>query len=215
MKDIKHIILSTAYNPPIEYLYLINRADKITIEVCENYQKQSYRNRCNILGPNGSQMLAVSVSKNGKPKDLTKNISIHYAENWIKNHIKSIETAYNSSAYFIHYAEDIFNIIASKHSKLISLNTELLKYYLQQIGINKTIQYSSEYINYYDNTLDLREIIHPKKSSAFRVKKYPQVFEDRTKFVNNLSILDLLFNMGPESQLIIEESTLDKQYEYG
>lgn len=208
----KHIIISTAYNPPIEYFYYINKAESVSIEIYESFQKQTYRNRCEILGPNGRQKLGISLSKGKKVKEITKDIKIHYAENWIKNHIKSIETAYNSSAYFIHYAEEIFAILNSKPKNLIDLNTQLLKFYLDIIGINTKIEFTEKYIHNYDSALDLREKIHPKKQSDFKAKNYPQVFEDRFKFVNNLSILDLIFNMGPESQLIIEDSTLDMQF---
>lgn len=198
------IILSTAYMPPLEYFYQIFNADKIYLEAFENFQKQSFRNRCQIQGPNGKQNLSVPVTKNGKIKMHTRDIEILYAEDWIKEHLSAIETAYSSSPFFIHYFDDLQKILSKKHSKLFDLNTELLHFFLKSLNIKKEISITEDYSHNYNNINDLRENIHPKKKTGFKMKNYFQVFNDRFDFMNNLSIIDGLFNLGPELSLYLE-----------
>lgn len=216
------ILLSTAYFPPIDYFGLILNSDKFFIEKHEFYQKQSYRNRCNILSSNGVISLSIPIERKGTHKLPIAEIEIDYTSPWISQHKKTLISAYNSSPFFEYYADDIFAILDTKRSSLFQLNTSLLTLLLELLGIGKSIYFTERFISHseiislchtldndanlppYNDNLhcDFRESLHPKKVSPFieTLKKNPyyQLFDNRD-FIPNLSVLDLLFNEGPNS----------------
>lgn len=198
------LILTTAYFPPIEYWVAILNHSEILIEGYENYQKQSYRNRCRILGPNGSQDLNIPIAKSGKLKTPIKEVQIYHDDLWIKNHWKSIETAYNSSPFFIHYAPYFEDFYSTKHDNLFEFNWGLLEAVFEILGLEQKLTVTKEYIKQYSHATDYRSIIHPKIDSTIQSqslqKPYIQVFSERHGFIPNLSILDLIFNLGPEAE---------------
>ena len=196
------ILLSTSYFPPISYISQIAKADNVLIEAHENFQKQSYRNRCYIAGPNNKQMLSITVvRKSGNHTPIDK-VTFSDQYDWKKNHWNSIVTAYNSSSFLLYYQDEIKDCFFTNYSSLFEMNTELLKLILELMQINTPIEFTNSFELESDNTTDLRNIIHPKKPSLIKdiQKPYFQVFEDRYGFLPDLSILDLLFNMGPEAK---------------
>ena len=196
------ILLSTAYFPNIQYFSKLANNTEIIVEGNENYQKKSYRNRCEILGANGILTLSVPVERTGD-KLLISNVKIDYSEDWQKNHLKAIEAAYGLSPFYEFYIDDIKAIFETKHEKLFELNKNILNTVTEITGIETKIEYSKNFIDIEENSKDFRFSIHPKKKmqiedNKFIANKYIQTFSEKFEFIKNLSILDLIFNLGPE-----------------
>jgi hypothetical protein len=192
------ILLSTAYLPPIEYFAQIAEAERVLIEKEENYLKQSYRNRCYILSANGTQQLTVPVYLGSLHKTPVKEIKIDYSKRWQQVHLRALHAAYKSSPFFIFYIEALEKIILSGYELLIDLNTDLLKTLVKMAGIESRILYTIDFVSIGKQENDFRYTISPKRESDYNAKEYIQVFRDRKGFVPGLSIVDLLFNVGPE-----------------
>ena len=193
------ILVSTAYLPPVEYFSLISQADEVLIEVEENYLKQSYRNRCYILSEHGPQLLSIPVYLGSQHKTPLKEIRIDYSKRWQQVHLRAITASYNSSPYFQFYFENIEKIISKKIDFLIDLNMELMESVLKMLKIKIGITYTTNFKPVGEAENDFRYKISPKKESQFFVKEYMQVFEICNCFVQGLSIIDLIFNMGTEA----------------
>lgn len=194
----EEILLSTAYFPTAEYFSLIKNADTVFIEQEENYIKQTYRNRCKILTSNGILSLSVPVMKGPGLKAQVKDIEIDYSKRWQQIHLRAITSAYSRAPYFQFYSEHLEKTLLKNHRFLIDLNDELLIKCLEFLNMNKFIIHTSIFQHYSGLPKDFRYRISPKKSSGFTTRPYIQVFESKN-YVADLSILDLLFNMGPES----------------
>jgi WbqC-like protein family len=195
----RKILVSTAYLPPVEYFSLISHTDEIYIEREENYIKQSYRNRCYILSSHGRQLLSVPVYLGSQHKTSLKEIRIDYSKRWQQVHLRALITAYNSAPYFQFYFENIEKIISKKIDFLIDLNTELTQSVLDILKMKIKLTYTSDFEPAGSGDNDYRYNLSPKKQSQFFVKKYMQVFSNDNYFVQGLSIVDLIFNMGPEA----------------
>jgi hypothetical protein len=195
----RKILISTAYLPPIEYFSLISQADELIIEREENYLKQSYRNRCYILSAHGAQMLSVPVYLGSIHKTPIKDIRIDYSKRWQQVHIRAMIASYNSSPYFEFYFEKIQRTISKNHEYLLDINTELTIEILEILKLKKTISYTTDFKLPGQNEFDFRNKITPKKESGYIAKEYFQVFNLPKDFSPGLSILDLIFNMGPEA----------------
>lgn len=197
-------ILSTAYLAPIEYYVVLANSERILLEQHEYYQKQSYRNRCRIATANGIMDLSIPVDSAGKTPIRDLRISDH--NNWQTHHWRSIETAYNSSPFFEYYADDFRPFFEKKWLFLWDFNLALFNKTLELLDIETKIELTEQYKpETCDNFLDLRAAIHPKKEISLLLKPYYQVFETKFGFMPNMSIIDLLFNMANEAQLILKE----------
>lgn len=197
------IILSTAYFPPVEYLAYIFGAREILIEKEENYHKQTYRNRCYILSAGGMQSLSVPVYSGKIHKTKVKDIRIDYSKRWQQVHLRAIGSSYGSSPFFQYYFGDFESIINGNHEFLLDLNMYLLNLILKILKIKRKIQYTENYISITGDLNDHRYSITPKQDSGFISKEYLQVFREKTGFVRGLSIIDLIFNTGPDSVLYL------------
>jgi hypothetical protein len=193
------ILLSTAYFPPAEYFSHIKRADNILIEREENYIKQTYRNRCRILTSHGIQVLSVPVLKSNRLKTPSKETLIDYSKRWQQIHLRALISAYNSSPYFQYYFEQISHRIMKNLKYLLDLNNELLEICLGFLNMIKCISYTLSFKPPTGDDNDFRYNISPKYPSDYQQMEYYQVFGENG-FVAGLSILDLLFNMGPDSE---------------
>lgn len=206
------IILSTAYHAPIQYYtkFLLNTP--VIIEQNDTYIKQSYRNRCVINAADGAMPLSIPVVFSAKERTKVKHVGISDHDNWQHTHWNAIVSAYNSTPFFEYYRDDFEKFYSSKFDNLLQFNDESLRLILSLLNIDvPKISYSDNYIDQLsDENVDYRELIHPKKDwrldSAFYPKKYYQIFEEKHGFIPNLSILDLLFNMGNESILVLLSS---------
>ena len=170
------------------------------MEACENYQKQSYRNRCRILASNGVEALNVPVvHENGTFSLPIKEICVDYSTPWVLRTERAIESAYSSSPFFIYYRDALFAILDSHPATLWELNRRIIDFFCAKIGIAPEIRETTEYL-----PDDLRNVIHPKRPNSIMQdlgldRPYWQVFREKFGFVSGLSIMDLLFNEGPES----------------
>jgi hypothetical protein len=206
------VYLTSAYLAPVQYYTKLLHYPKIIIEGHCNYLKQTYRNRCNIAAANGVLPLSIPIEKTDLVKTGTKNIRISAHDNWQKAHWKSIESAYNSTPFFDYYKDDLLPFYEKKWKFLFDFNNEIQAIVIHLLDIESSIIDSQEYRKKLStNELDYREIIHPKKSyentdEHFTPIPYYQVFQEKFGFLPNLSIIDLLFNMGPESRLILQKS---------
>ena len=206
-----HPLLSTAYLPPIEYFSFLMGKD-VWIENRENYSKQSYRNRARILTGNGIQVLSVPIIHETHNPPITE-VRIEYNTPWQRNHWRAIETAYNASPYYLYY-KDILQPFFQQHFEfLFDFNLQILKALTKTLRIEPNIYLTTEYEA--ATTPDLRMLIHPKQCTQPQyplqlTEPYYQVFDDRFGFTPNLSIIDLLFNMGPQSIQYLE--TLNQQF---
>lgn len=198
MSRTHNIVLSTAFLPPVSYMHHIYLADELVIEKKENFQKQTYRNRFEIMGANGKLALSVPVIKvrgNHTPVD---EILVSDAEPWEQKFRKAIESAYNSSPFFMYYKEEIFAILEAGERRLFELNYRLLAALMKLLGIEKDITLTKEYHGSLPGFTDLRESITPKtRKDELSFKPYVQVFSEKHGFMADLSIIDLLFNEGP------------------
>jgi len=194
------ILLSTAYLPPAEYFSHIIKADEVFIEREENYIKQSYRNRCYILSAGGTQLLTVPVYKGSFHKTPVKEIRIDYSKKWQQLHLRALIASYKSSPFFIYYFENIQKIILADYEFLLDLNMALLKDILNIMKISVRIDYTADFIPVSKTNNDLRYTINPKIESGYISREYIQVFDTDKGFIPGLSIVDLLFNMGPDAR---------------
>lgn len=193
-------IFPTAYLPSIALMAAIVRHDKIVIELHETFPKQTHRNRTVIGTANGPMTLSVPVVRPQGNHTETADIKISYSEKWNVIHWRAIESAYNSSPYFLYYRDGIEKILKQPYEHLTEMNEELLKYLLKCLKHPCEIEYSNEYFgtNKYDSDYrDLYSYKHPERNP--KCPEYTQVFCDRHQFNSNISILDTLFNLGPET----------------
>ncbi len=193
------ILLATAYLPPVEYFAHIIKAEEVFIEREENYLKQSYRNRCYILSADGPQPITVPVYLGSFHKTPVKEIRIDYSKRWQQIHLGALSSSYKSSPFFIYYFETIEKIILSGYEFLLDLNMDLLKAVMKMINIDARVSYTTDFklVGIMEN--DFRYAISPKIESCYDAKKYMQVFAGGKDFVPGLSIIDLIFNTGPEA----------------
>ena len=158
------LLLNTAYFPPVSYISQLNRHSTAFIEQFEHYEKQSYRNRCEILSANGKLPLTIPVKKNGKIKFLTKDAEIDYSTPWQKLHYKGIESAYKNSPFYDYYEEEFHPYFERKEKYLLDLNLSILDTLINLLKLHTRIELTEDYIPEGTETFaDLRNIIHPKK----------------------------------------------------
>ncbi|MCH7657304.1 MAG: WbqC family protein [Bacteroidetes bacterium] len=212
MPEKESIILSTAYLGPICYYSRFFLPYPVLIEKNENYLKQSYRNRCVIYGANGPLTLAVPVQRGSFHKTAINELEIDYVTDWQANHLRSIISSYKSAPFFEFYIDDLIPCYQQKIRYLIDYNTSLMKILLRHLEIKQGFSFTKSFIKQYPSKLlDFREKIHPKKTFRdpfFKNLEYTQVFSPKHGFIPNLSILDLLFNLGPGSAELLKKSII-------
>ena len=203
----KALIQPTYFGPIIQYV-VFAKADKAVFEVHDNFQKQTYRNRCNIATANGKQALTVPIQHNKGIKLKTSEIKIDYKDNWQIQHLRAIETAYSSSPFFEFFIDDLRPIFQTKYEHLLELNMATHEFISDAIELEVPFENSVEYIMHPEN--DFRALAIAKSKRSFELKRYIQVFEPKLGFLSNLSILDLLFMEGPNTLNYLEQQAIPK-----
>lgn len=204
-------LIELHYLPSIEYFCALKNFDEVVFEKHEHYVKQSYRNRCYINTANGIEMLSIPLTeKHGKVA--IKDVRIDYTKKWQNNQWRTIESAYRSAPFFEHYSDKIEKAIYQNFTFLFDLNLHLLSFCLQSLKWNFPYSESVAYGQNVDkNYTDLRSAINAKKSHSernfYKAAPYYQVFGNQ--FVENLSLLDLLFCEGPRSSHFISQSRVE------
>ena len=189
------------YFGPIDYYAEMVKSQSLNIEVCENFQKQTYRNRMNILGANGKLMLNIPTLHDGTR--LFKDLQPSYEYDWQKEHIKSLKSAYQSSPYFEYYEDDIIPILEKKEKFLLDLNLNTIEFINQKLNLDLEIKQTESY-QIIDKEFDFRNQFSAKKPAQYELTEYAQVFDDKFEFVSDLSILDLLFSEGPSAVVYLK-----------
>ena len=201
-------LLTSAYLAPIQYYTkLMQCTGSAYIEAYDNYTKQTYRNRCMIADANGPLALTIPTEKTGEGKCLMRDIRISDHGNWRHQHWNALEAAYRHTPFFQYYEDDFRPFYEKKIGFLYDFNMQLTELVCSLIGLDVTLTPTEQYMHKTDGIADFRHIITPKVSweedTDFHPTAYYQVFKEKHGFIPNLSIADLLFNMGPESILIL------------
>ena len=242
------MLLGIAYFPPVSYFALIAKGmtlcdqgvepSVVYIEACENYQKQSWRNRCRIYAADGPACLNFPIVHEGTHELPITKINVDYSTPWLLKTKRAIISAYESSAYFDYYKDELFSILDSKPETLFELDLNIIKFFLSKTGISADLRFTEEYVppisgggsptvslrfapypgkcspaglptagEMYGE--DFREVLHPKRPNTVLKdlgleKPYFQVFARKYGFISDLSIMDLLFNEGPDSILYLK-----------
>lgn len=208
----KSVLIESQFLPPISYFSLLAHFNEIIIERCEHYVKQSYRNRFYINTPSGKEMVVIPLtSKHGKA--LITEVKIDYSQKWLNGMWRTIQSAYGNAPYFDYYAEEFHGILFRKFSFLYDLNQELLSLCLKCLRWSIPVKESQHYeVEILPPIYDRRNVIRDKNKAhdlnLYQAVAYPQVFG--SKFVPDLSLLDLIYCMGPDANAVIQRSAGSK-----
>ena len=194
----------TFFAPIIQYVALASEGS-VLFETQDNFQKQTYRNRCYIYGANGKQLLSVPVvHSHGKGRQKTRDVRIDNSFRWQINMFRSLEASYRSSPFFEFYEDDIRPVFEKKYNFLLDLNLASVEVINDCLGLDTDYSTTHSYeIEGYEN--DFRFLVNAKSMQVFQVEPYTQVFENKFGFLGNLSVLDLLFNEGTNALQYLEE----------
>ncbi len=200
-------LIHPTYFPNLAHFVAMVNADVVSFEVCDNYQKQTHRNRTEIYGANGKLALTVPVSYSQNNRQLYKDVTIANDGIWQIQHLKSLQSAYSMSPFFEFYIDDLMPLFDKEFKFILDFNLncfEVLKDSLQlDISTNKTQTFEKEP----NDKSDFRPLVNRNyKANSFQ--PYTQVFTEKHGFMANLSILDLLFNEGPNAELYLKKHNL-------
>jgi hypothetical protein len=191
------LFIPTYFSPISQYSEIV-KSDSITFEVLDNFQKQTYRNRCYIYGANGKQLLNIPVSHpTSTERKKTKDTLVNGESSWQRHHYKSLKIAYQSSPFFEFYEDDLIPIFTKKYKFLLDLNIDTFLFFNDALELDKEFQKTTEYIT--ETQEDYRNLANVKQPFNNSQKPYIQVFNDKYGFLKNLSMLDLLFMEGPNA----------------
>ena len=202
------VLLQPTYFSPIVQYVAIAKSNNISFEVEDNFQKQTYRNRCFIYTADGKHLLNVPIQHTKGIKQKTKEVKIDYKDDWNKLHLKTLQTAYNSSPFFEFYIDDLKPILEKRHTFLLDLNFEAHQFIMDALQLDipksKTLEFHKD-----PTSIDYRNLAIAKKGPTYQSDNYYQVFNSNCGFLPNLSILDLLFMEGPNALNYLESQTLN------
>ncbi len=202
--------------PSIPYLSKFFSFNIILIEQQENYIKRSYRNRFQIASANGPLSLSIPLEKGKNQQQSITDVSICYHTSWQRKYWTAIQSAYGKSPYFEYYSDDIKQLLFEKQKRLFDFNKSILDYFIHLFQIETTVRFTESYVKVPSiEIVDLRNTISPKIQEStldkyYQLVEYQQVFMEKTGFLPNLSILDLLFCQGPEAVITLAKSAIPK-----
>jgi hypothetical protein len=201
------ILIHPSYFPSISNFVAIAKADLVTFEMEDNYQKQTNRNRMYIYSPNGLQMLNIPIKHSKEAHQKTKDVQLETDFDWQKQHFKSLEAAYRSSPFFEYFEDDIRTIFQKKYTFLMDLNLETMAIVSKCLQLTFDYTETKEFFHETNDISDFRKLVNGKKDAPV-FDSYTQVFEEKKGFINNLSVLDLLFNEGRYALDYLKKQTL-------
>ena len=197
------ILIHPNYFPNIHQFTQIIKANNILFEVSDNYQKQTFRNRTYVYGANGKLGLFIPVIHSHKNRELFKDVKISYESNWMDLHLKSLQSAYRSSPYFEYFEDDFIKLYSEKEKFLADFNIKCIRLISSLLDLDLDYKISGEYVEKTNDIIDLRDLSNARKEKKIDTPKYIQVFESKHGYINNLSIIDLIFSEGPNSVSLI------------
>lgn len=194
-----NILIHPTYFPSISHFIAISKTKSVIFEVEDNYQKQTYRNRAYVYGANGKLLLNVPVSFTQRNRQKSKDVRISYAEDWRSQHWKTLTSAYRTSPFFEYYQDELKPLFEIKCNYLIDLNFKCMETVLDCLQLNIDSSITKTFEKHVEHSQDFRFLVNARKEPNFKLDEYFQVFAEKHGFLNNLSILDLLFNEGPNA----------------
>ena len=201
-------LIYPTYFPNIAHFWAIVNSDSICFEVSDNYQKQSFRNRTEIYGANGKLALTVPVSYSQKNRQLYKDVKIANDESWQLQHLKSLQSAYSMSPFFEFYIDDLMPLFENHYDYILDFNLKCYDLLSDSLQLNSTSKHTSIFEIKPSENKDFRHLVK-RNSKVQSFQPYTQVFTEKHGFISNLSILDLLFNEGPNAELYLKRQELE------
>ncbi|MBS1569714.1 MAG: WbqC family protein [Bacteroidetes bacterium] len=204
------ILLSAFYFGTVEHYALIAAGHGVVIDAGEHYERQSYRSRTSLPGPNGRQDLNVCIARRSGEKMPMHTVGLSYAEPWNHRHLQAIRSTYGQTPWFIHFIDELEALLGQRHEGLVDLDLATLRLTLKWLGLHVPVEVRREHVEDASGLLDLRRSLHPKEplpANVPAVGPYPQVFADRHGFMGRMCILDLLMNTGPQAGAILKGVT--------
>lgn len=223
-------VLSAFYFGTVEHYRFLAQHPKAIVDIGEHYQRQSYRTRTSIVGPNGKQDLTVQIARRSGEKMPMRSVGLSYIETWPQQHVHAIRSAYGNTPWFIHYIDEIEEVVLKRHERLVDLDLATMRLGMKWLGLKTEVVVSEEYVvpsllsdvlsgptasevgrivhEISDNKqlIDLRTTFHPKKPvppELTSTPPYTQIFADRHGFVPRMSVIDLVMNTGPEARTML------------
>ena len=206
-----NILLHPTYFPNIAHFVAITNASEVTFEVDDNYQKQTYRNRTYIYAANGKLLLNIPVIHSQKNRQKYRDIKIANIDKWQELHWKSIESAYRTSPFFEFYEDDLKHLFSMETNYLLEFNFECFKIICDCLQLDLITSKTTSFVKDIEDKSDYRFLVNAKKERLQNFEPYIQVFSNKHSYINNLSILDLLFNEGPNTLNYLESQQLEQK----
>jgi hypothetical protein len=207
MATFGHSLVHPGYFPSISTFVVLAQSGHVTFETGDHFQKQTNRNRMYIYSPNGKQLLNVPIKHCKESHQRMRDVRLESAFNWQKQHFKSLEAAYRTSPFFEFFEDELLPIFEKKHEFLMDLNYQTMEIVSGCLGLDFTYDESDEFFSEVTDKTDFRYLINGKKDPT-QLEAYIQVFGNKEGFLNNLSILDLLFNEGRHALDYLRRQTL-------
>jgi len=204
-----NIILHPSYFPNIAHFMAIVNAEEVTFEVDDNFQKQTYRNRTYIYAANGKLLLNIPVIHTQKNRQKYRDVKIANRDKWQSLHWKSLESAYRTSPFFEFYEDDLKPLFSKEADNLLDFNLECFNVICDCLQLDLKTSKTISFIKEVEDNRDYRHLVNAKKKQSLKLESYTQVFSNKHGFISNLSILDLLFNEGPNALNYLESQQLE------
>lgn len=199
-------VLSAFYFGSVEHYRVLARHPRVIIDTGEHYERQSYRTRTSIVGPNGRQDLTVQIARRSGEKMPMHGVGLSYVETWPQQHLHALRSAYGNTPWSIHFMDAIEAVVMTRYDRLVDLDLATMRLGMQWLGLRTEVVVSPTYVDPEAappaTYLDLRSTLHPKRplpAEAGPTAPYTQLFADRHGFVPRMSVIDLVCNRGPEA----------------
>jgi hypothetical protein len=201
-------LIHPTYFPNIAHFVAMVQADDVVFEVEDNFLKQTFRNRTYIYAANGKLALQIPVIHTQKNRQKYKDVKIYNEEKWQNLHWKSLLSAYKASPFFEYYEDDLRPLFHLKTDYILDHNFKCFETICECLQLNFNTSETKSYQTIVEDTEDYRYLVHARKDILKPFESYNQVFQDKHGFISNLSILDLLFNEGPNALNYLESQTI-------